>query len=304
MKIAIAGAGAVGCHYGSLLQQAGCEVTFLARGAHLEALRQEGLRHTSLEWERCLALEVSDDPVIVEACDVVLFTCKTTGLIAICRQLASHVAEGALLVTLQNGVEAPDIVGGFFPGHDIVAGSAFIGARIEAPGHVVHSAAGHLRLGMWRQENTDAMARLEALLALFCQAGVDAKSVKDVRQLLWNKMIWNCGFNAITALTRRYARDIAGEAETGELALEAMHETAAVARVLGVNLLEDAAERQLEITKSVGQVKTSMWQDVEQGRPTEIEAMNGHVAALAGELGLAAPVNRMLAILIRALEVT
>ena len=302
MKIAIAGAGAVGCHYGGMLKAAGFDVAFLARGAQLEALRRSGLRHTSLEWERCLELMVSDNPSVVESCDVVLFTCKTTGLVAMCRQLSGHVAEGALLATLQNGVEAPDIVAGHFSGHDIVAGSAFIGARIESPGHVIHSAAGHLRLGLWRDERGDAAARLEELLALFCQAGVDAKAVKDVRQLLWNKMIWNCGFNAITALTRRYARDIAGEAETGELALAAMHETAAVARALGVNLLEDAAERQLEITKSVGQVKTSMWQDIEQSRPTEIEAMNGYVAATAGRLGMEAPVNRLLTTLVRALE--
>jgi len=302
MKIAIAGAGAIGCHYGGMLRASGFDVVFLARGAHLEALRQAGLRHTSLEWERCLELMVSDNPAIAESCDVVLFTCKTTGLVAMCRQLAGHVAEGALLATLQNGVEAPDIVAAHFPGHEIIAGSAFIGARIEAPGHVVHAAAGHLRLGIWREDGGDAAARLEELVALFCQAGVDARTVKDVRQLLWNKMIWNCGFNAITALTRRYARDIAGEAETAGMALAAMRETAAVARALGVNLLADAAERQLEITKSVGQVKTSMWQDIEQARPTEIEAMNGYVASAAERLGLEAPVNRMLAILVRALE--
>ena len=299
MKIAVAGAGAVGCHYGSLLQQAGNEVVFLARGAHLAAIRESGLRHRSLEWERLIQLEASDDPAIVSDCDFILMTCKTTGLEGMCRLLAGHVAERAVMVTLQNGVEAPDIVAGHFPGHGIIAGSAFIGARIESPGHIVHSAAGHLRLGVWAGEAATELARLTEL---FCQAGVDAKVVKDVRQLLWYKLVWNCGFNAITALTRRYARDIAGEAETAELAMAAMRETVAVASASGVDVAADAAERQLEITRGVGQVKTSMWQDIEQGRPTEIDAMNGYVASAAEDLGLEAPVNRMLTALIGALE--
>lgn len=303
MKLAVAGAGAVGCHYGSLLQQAGADVVFLARGSHLDAIRQSGLRHSSLEWERQLQLEASDDPAIVGGCDVILLSCKTTGLEQMCRQLAGHVADEAMLVTLQNGVQAPDLVGEMFPGHSIVAGSAFIGARIETAGHVVHSAAGHIRLGLWRQGQAgDVQSGLNDLLGMFSDAGVDAKIVRDVRQLLWNKLLWNCGFNAITALTRRYARDVAKDAETAAMALAAMREAGALAARLGVTLSEEAADKQLEITKGVGTVKTSMWQDIEQGRPTEIDALNGYVADRAGEVGLEAPVNRMLTALVKALE--
>ena len=303
MKLAVAGAGAVGCHYGSMLQQAGCEVVFLARGAHLAAMRQFGLRHSSLDREEMLRVQASDDPAMVSDCDLILLTCKTTGLEALCRQLAGHVPAGATLVTLQNGVQAPDMVSDHFPDHAILAGSAFIGARLEAPGHVVHSAAGHIRLGLWRQGGAgDAESDLNQLLDLFSAAGVDAKGVRDVRQLLWNKMLWNCGFNAITALARCYARDVAGNAETAEMALAAMQETARLAVELGVTLPQDAAEKQLEVTRRVGLVKTSMWQDIEQGRATEIDALNGYVADVAKECGREAPVNRMLAALVRVLE--
>lgn len=303
MKLAVAGAGAVGCHYGSMLQQAGCEVVFLARGAHLQAIRDFGLRHRSAGRETTLSLQAGDDPAIVRGCDVIFLSCKTTGLRALCRQLAGHVSGHALLITLQNGVQAPDIVSELFPGHAVVAGSAFIGARIEAPGHIVHSAAGHLRLGPWRQYAAgDIEGRLSELIGRFSAAGVDARRVGDVRQLLWNKMLWNCGFNAITALTRRYARDIAREAETAAMALAAMRETAGLAAGLGVKLPPDAAEKQLAITANIGPVKSSMWQDIEQARPTEIEDLNGYVAGTAAGLGLEAPVNRMLTALIRALE--
>lgn len=303
MKIAIAGAGAVGCHYGSLLQQAGCEVAYLGRGPHLQAMQRSGLRHKSMDQQWDIYVQADDSPAIVANANVVIITCKTTGLDDVCRQLVDSVPANALLVTLQNGVQAPDIVAEYFPDQSIIAGSAFIGVRIEAPGHVVHSAAGHVRLGLWQHpDDPDIESKLESLLSYFQQAGVDARRVADTRQLLWNKMLWNCGFNAITALTRRYARDIANEESTALLALAAMLETVSLASMLGVNLPEYAAEKQLALSKNLGPLKTSMWQDIEQSRPTEIDAMNGYISDTASELGLKTPANRMLATLVRALD--
>ncbi len=303
MKIAIAGAGAIGCHYGSLLQQTGCDVVFLARGAHLQAMQTAGLRHKSMDRQWDIPVQADENPAIVAGANVVIITCKTTSLDKMCRQLVDNVPANALLVTLQNGVQAPDTVAKYFPDHSIIAGSAFIGARIEAPGHVVHSAAGHIRLGLWQHNNDpDIEPKLESLLSYFQQAGVDARRATDAKQLLWNKMLWNCGFNAITALTHRYARDIANEESTAELALAAMQEAVLLAGVMGVNLPEHAAEKQLAISQKLGPVKTSMWQDIEQSRPTEIDAMNGYISDTADELGCKVPVNRMLTILVRALD--
>jgi len=303
MKIAIAGAGAVGCHYGSLLQQTGCEVVFLARGSHLQVMQTAGLMHKSMDRQWDIPVQADCDPAIVAGANVVIITCKTTGLDDMCRQLVDTVPANALLVTLQNGVQAPDIVAKYFPDQSIVAGSAFIGVRIEAPGHVVHSAAGHIRLGLWQHpHDLDIESKLESLLSYFQQVGVDARRVADAKQLLWNKMLWNCGFNAITALTRRYARDIANEEATATLALVAMQETVSLARTLGVNLPEYAAEKQLALSKNLGPVKTSMWQDIEQDRPTEIDAMNGYILDTADELGHKVPANRILATLVRALD--
>lgn len=303
MKVAIAGAGAIGCHYGSLLQQSGCDVAFLARGQHLQAMQKAGLRHKSMDRQWDISVQADENPAIVAGSNVVIITCKTTGLDEMCRQLAGNIPANALLVTLQNGVQAPDTVAEYFPGHSIIAGSAFIGARIEAPGYVVHSAAGHIRLGIWKHhDDPDIESKLESMLSHLQQAGVDARRVADAKQLLWNKMLWNCGFNAITALTRRYARDIANDVSTAALALAAMQETVSLAAAMGVSLPEHAAEKQLAISKKLGPVKTSMWQDIEQGRATEIDAMNGYITDIADELGRKAPANRMLATLMRALD--
>jgi len=299
MKFLIAGAGAIGSHYGSVLQQAGLEVALLGRGEHLAAMQSAGLRHESLGIEKLVAVQADSDPSIAAGADVIVLTCKNTGLDAMCRELQPYVRPEAVLLTLQNGVTAPDVVRNYFPSHTILAGSAFIGARVEVPGYVIHSAAGHLRLGHWHGPHHLA---LQVVVDAFADAGVDCESVDDPRWLLWHKMLWNCGFNAITALTRRFARDIARDPQTSALVHEAMEEVRSVAMALGIHLEEKDVEKQLQVTRELGPVKSSMWQDIEAGRMTEIDAMNGHVVEQARIVGLQAPVSSMLTTLMHALE--
>jgi len=299
MKIGVAGAGAVGCHYASLLHQAGVDVALLARGAHLRALQTDGLKHESMGKVTTVHMPASDDAAIFEGCDAVLITTKNTALAQICAQIGPHLAEHALLVTLQNGVRAPGIVAQALPEHPVAAGSAFIGVRIQAPGYVIHSAAGFVRLAAW---NAHAAEPLQQLVAALEQAGVDAAVEADARVMLWTKMLWNCGFNAITALTRRYARDIANDADMARWVEAAMREAVAVARAEGVMLSDDAVARYLQVSRGMGEVKTSMWQDMEHGRATEIADMNGQIVELAARHAIEVPVNALLTSLIRAAE--
>ncbi len=302
MKIGIAGAGAVGCHYGSLLQQAGSDVVYLARGEQLVALKENGLTHIANENRVRLHVQASGDASILDGCDVLLITCKTTALEQLCMQIAPVVNGEMLLVTMQNGVTAPDMVACCFPGSPLVAASAFIGVRVEKPGVIIHSAAGHVRLGWWQQKSEHASLMLKSLIAAWRLSAVDAQEVADMESMLWHKMLWNCGFNAITALTRCYAKDIAADEDSVRWVRAAMQEVVAVADGSGVTLPDDAIEQHLDLTMKAGPVKSSMWQDIEHGRPTEIEAMNGFVAIKARELGLEAPVNDMLTALIRIAE--
>ena len=305
LKVGIAGAGAVGCHYGSLLQQAGLDLVYLARGEQLAALQENGLTHISNGKSVELKIQASDDPSILKDCDLLLLTCKTTALNELCQQLLPVINSGTVLLTMQNGVTAPDQVALFFPKNPMLAASAFIGVRVERPGVVVHSAAGHVRMGHWGMSGESsgaASAVLEQLIAAWERSGVDAGKVSDMKSMLWHKMLWNCGFNAMTALTRCYARDIATDEDSVRWVRVAMQEAIDVARAESVQLPEDAIEQHLALTMKAGPVRTSMWQDMEHGCPTEIEAMNGFVAQKAQELGLEAPVNDLLASLIRAAE--
>ncbi len=298
MRIGFAGAGAIGCHYGSRLFQAGFDVQLLARGAHLAALQARGLRHESGAVVRNVPLPASGDAAALAECAVVLLSCKITALPALLAAL--RLRPDALLVTLQNGVEAPDLVAQACPGHAVAAGSAFIGARLEHPGHLIHSAAGGLRLGLWRAGS--GSEHLDVLLQAFAEAGVPIGQTRDPQAMLWRKLLWNCGFNAITAISRRFAREIAADARTLAVVRRAMEETVAVGGALGVAI--DAADiaAHIETTLTMGPVKTSMWQDIEAGRPTEIDFLNGYIVRQADALGLAADTNRTLAALVQAIE--
>jgi len=140
------------------------------------------------------------------------------------------------------------------------------------------------------------------LIQAWMKSGVDAAEPEDVHVMLWHKMMWNCGFNAITALTRRYAKDIASEHDTARWVSDAMLETLHVAKAMGVELPQEVIEQHIALTLKAGEVKTSMWQDMEHGRPTEIAAMNGYVVKQAKTLGLETPVNDLLTSLIRAAD--
>jgi len=284
------------------MTQAGVDVVCLARGEHLKAMRERGLLHISNGKERRVMLAADDDPAVLAGADIILLTCKMTTLTSLLGDIRAHLGEDVLIVTLQNGVQAPAMAADILSGHSVAAASAFIGVRIESPGIVVHSAAGGMQAGMHACRSGDAESQLDALLQALNDAGVDARRQDNVSRMLWRKMLWNCGFNALTALTCRYARDIAVDPETRAIALAAMRETLHVAQALGVIVDDEDIDRHMRATAAMGLVKTSMWQDIERGRPTEVAYMNGYVAERASEAGGEAAVNRLLTAMVHARE--
>lgn len=300
MRIGIAGAGAVGCHYGSLLQQAGHELAYLARGEHLAALRRNGLLHVSNGQETRLKVRADSDAALLAGCDAILLTGKMTDFPALLAGIGSHIRQDALLLTLQNGVAAPELACSAFPENAVAAGTAFIGARIERPGMVVHSAAGGIRMGHWQAGPGERY--FQPLLAVLSDAGVAVREEPDPRLMLWRKLLWNVGFNPITAITRRFARDMAADAGTLKLVRAAMAEAVSVAQAAGVALDDEDIAKHVQVTLQMGPVKTSMWQDIERGRPTEIDFLNGIVVQKGREFGVPVPVNEMLCTLVHAIE--
>lgn len=300
MKIGFLGAGAVGCHYGSKLQQAGVDVLLLARGAHLQAMLSHGLKHESEGVCRDIAIAATGAIERLRTCSVLVLSCKMTGLNAMLDEMQGNIADGALLVTLQNGVQAPAMVAAAFPDHAVVAGTAFIGARLEQPGFVKHTAAGGVRMGLWQGGGGEEyVARLMDACVV---AGVPARMDDDPEAMLWRKLLWNCGFNAITAITRRYAREMAADDGTLEMVRQAMVETVALAQARGIGLDAADMDKHIDVTLAMGPVKTSMWQDIDAGHKTEVDFLNGYVAAESVAMHLSAPVNQCLTTLVHAIE--
>jgi len=300
MKIGFAGAGAIGCHYGSKLQQAGFDVLLLARGAHLKALQRHGLKHESEGVTQTIALTATYDFEALRHCSIIIISCKMTGLAAMLIDLQAVVSPQTLLVSLQNGVEAPDHIAAAFPHHSIIAGTAFIGARLENPGHVIHSAAGGIRLGLWQQGPVDHL--LPCLVESFQTADVPARIDAEPAAMLWRKLLWNCGFNALTAITRRYASSMVEHNETRHIIEQAMQETLTLAQIRGIPIDQEDINKHLQITLAMGPVKTSMWQDIEAGHPTEVDFINGYIVHQMEQHHGDAATNRMLTSLIHAIE--
>ncbi|ATX81189.1 ketopantoate reductase [Mariprofundus ferrinatatus] len=300
MRVVFAGSGAVGSHYGSRMQQAGNEIIYLARGAHLEALQKYGLLHESEGRRLSLKVHAGCAPDLAAGADVVVFSSKMTGLEDLIETVKGSITPDSLLVTLQNGIEAPDWVAKAFPDNAVAAGSAFIGARLEAPGHVIHSAAGGIRLGLWQ---CGAGEHQLCGLVEQLQAGhVPARIDDDPAAMLWRKLLWNTGFNAITAISRRFAREMCESEELLAIVQAAMRETVAVALAEGIDIGEQDILRHIDATLMMGPVKTSMWQDIEAGHLTEVDYLNGVVVRRGAGHDIATPVNRMLTALVHAVE--
>ncbi|MDX8376635.1 MAG: ketopantoate reductase family protein [Mariprofundales bacterium] len=295
LQILIAGAGAVGCHYGILLQQVGCDVHFLARGQHLHDMQQYGLSHISNSQQKTVSVHASDNYSVANTADVILLCSKMTTLTDMLQQLKPYTRTSTLLVSLQNGVQAPEIITQIIPDNAYVAGSAFIGVRIEKPTKVLHTAAGGLRLGLWQKgcgaKHIPKLATMIKKAAIPLQLADNRTAVEFI---LWRKMLWNCGFNAITALTRNYARQIALDEQYSRIVTALMHETMLEAQAQNIGLRPDDITKTIAHTANMDEVKTSMWQDASSNRPNEIDWLNGYISKQAEQRGQSAPANKSL----------
>jgi 2-dehydropantoate 2-reductase len=301
MRILTIGAGGVGGYLGARLTQAGCDVSFVARGAHGRALREQGLlvRGSSGEERVRLAHLVEHPRELEGPFDVVLVAVKSADLHDACDELQRLIAPDGVVLPLLNGLSSEDVVASYVGAQRTLAAVAYMSAGILEPGVVY--AHGNTRVGLaaYRPGQESWLARLEQA---FSAAQVPVRTHTDYRAMLWEKMVWNAPFNAICALTRRRAGVVA--ARVPELVRAAMREVIQVARADGVQLPDVIADAMLQVTRTdYPDTEPSMLQDVRAGRATEVEILQGAVAERGAALGVATPVMRTLAELIRGLTI-
>ena len=297
MKVAVVGAGAVGCYYGGMLARAGVAVTLIGRPAHVDAVRRDGLRLTTAFFDEHVRVAASTDVAAVAGAGLVLVCVKSTDTASTAAALAAHLGPDAVVMSLQNGVDnAPRMQAAL--GRPVASAVVYVATEMDGPGHVRHKGRGELVIP------SDIRGTLASagIVALFARAGVPVELSDNVVGALWGKLLLNCGYNAISAITDiPYGRMVTlpGVARTVH---DAVTECLAVVAALGVTIPGDVWASVERIATSMPAQVSSTCQDLRRGKPTEIDHLNGFVVREGERLGVATPLNRALWALVKALE--
>ncbi|PLZ03877.1 2-dehydropantoate 2-reductase [Burkholderia sp. WAC0059] len=293
MKVAVMGAGAVGCYYGGMLARAGHDVVLIGRPQHVEAIAGHGLRLEAQSFDEQVPLSASTEPAAVEGAQLVLFCVKSTDTESAGASIKPHLEHDALVLTLQNGVDNAVRLRTVIA-TEVAAAVVYVATEMAGPGHVRHHGRGELVI-----EPSDASGTIAAALVA---AGVPTEISPNVRGALWAKLILNCAYNALSAIARLpYGRLVQGEG-VGAAMNDVVAECLAVAKADGVSVPGDVDAAVRRIAETMQGQYSSTAQDLMRGKRTEIDHLNGYVARRGEALGVPTPANRMLHTIVRLLE--
>ena len=285
------GSGGTGGYFGGLLARAGEEVTFIARGAHLEALRMQGLTVKSrLAGEFTLPVQATDTPNEVGPVDLILFCVKTYDTDTAAESIRPLIGAETMLLSLQNGVENAERIAQI-AGHNSGLGAvAYVVSAMEAPGAIAQTAGpGRIILG---ELAGGTSARVERLQSVLQRAEIAAEVHPDVRIAIWQKFLFICAFSGVTALTRVPIGAILVDSVTHDLFRGTLEEAEAVARTSGIELPEDCVEQALATAEAVEPWgRGSMYHDLANGLRLELEALNGEVVRRGDQHDIHTPLN-------------
>lgn len=294
LRVAVMGAGAVGCYFGGMLARAGHHVTFVARPQHVEAIQRDGLRMETRTFDEHVRLQATSEAGGARDADVVLFCVKSMDTEDAGRQLAPFLRPETLLLCLQNGVDNADRLRTVLPEHEVAAAVVYVATEMAGPGHLKHHGRGELVI-----EPARASERVAQALAA---AGVPTEISPNVRGALWLKLILNCAYNAISAITQLpYGPAVQGEG-IRDVMRDVVDECMAVAKAEGVQLPADPHALTRKLVESMPTQYSSTAQDLARGKPTEIDFLNGYVVRRGQQLGIATPANRVLWALVKLME--
>jgi len=294
LSFAIMGAGAVGCFYGGMLARAGVPVTLIGRAVHVQAIRQQGLRLQMQSFDEVVHPHASDQPEALAQADVVLLAVKSTDTEATGAQMRPFLKPGALVLSLQNGVDNADRLRAVLPGVDVAATAVYVAAEMAGPGHLRHHGRGELII----EPGPRSAAVAQALQA----AGVPTQVSSRVRDVLWTKLVINCAYNGLSAVGQVAYGELMQRAGMTEVQHDLVAECRAVAAADGVTLPDDLEASVRAIAQSMATQMSSTAHDLRRGKPTEIDYLNGHVVRRGDALGVPTPANRMLWEAVKLLE--
>lgn len=291
MRIAVIGAGGVGGYFGARLALAGNDVTFVARGRHLEAIRGDGLRVTSEATPMHVAdARAVDDPTSIGAVDAVLLCVKLWDVEAAAHAIRPLLSDDGVVIPFQNGIDAPALVSDAVGAQHVLGGIAYIAASIESPGVIRHvGTMARMRVGAFDGVRADAAQRFVSTASA---AGIEIALAPDIRTALWEKFVFLSALSGTTCLTRQPLGVIRSDPRMRSTFEAILRETWSVGRARGAALADDFVSRQLAVAETLPyEMRASMLHDLTAGNRLEAPWLCGAISRLGRASGVPTPVN-------------
>ena len=293
MHVVVFGAGAVGCYYGGMLARAGHHVTLIGRAHHVQAIERQGLRLQTTTFDEYVPLHASTNASAAGQADVVLCCVKSGQTIDAGHALAPHLKSEAQVLSLQNGVGNAQRLAEVLQ-RDVVPAVVYVATEMAGDGHVQHHGRGELVLG--------PSANSEALAHTLTQAAIPSTVSAEVEQALWTKLVINCVYNPLSALTNMPYGLMVQQAQMPHVMRALFDECLAVAHAEGVALSPDLWDSVLGLAQGMAHQRSSTAQDLNLGKATEIDFINGEILQRGARHGIATPVNQTMVTLVHAAE--
>ena len=291
MKIVIMAAGGVGGYFGARLAAAGENVHFVARGAHLDAIRKHGLYVESAFGDLHIKdAQATDDPATIGPVDVVLFAVKLWDSETAAEACKPLISENTALIMLQNGIDGVSRLAPILGAKHVVGGVSLISSFIGQPGTIRHN--GNFARLQFGEADGHESARLGAFIAACKDANVDADLMPDIELAQWRKFVFLVGLSGATAVTRQSIGPVLADAESRQMLINLMEETAVIGRARGIALDADFTQGRLTYAEALPPgMKASMLNDLENGKRLELDWLAGEVSRLGQELAIPTPAN-------------
>lgn len=285
------GSGGVGGYFGARLAHGGADVTFIARGPHLQAMEANGLAiEGAYQPIHIPKVKATDDPSTIGPVDMILFSVKLWDTEDAARSLLPIVKPQTGIISFQNGVQKDDTLRRVFGADAVLGGVAYMATTIGRPGVIAQT--GPMQRMIFAEYDGRPSARADALLAAARQGGINVEISDDIRRAIWEKYVFLVGLSGSTTTLRLPLGPIRGHPRTRQLLFELMRETVAVGRAQGANLPEDYAEQRLAFADTLpSDMTSSMHHDLDRGRPLEVAWLSGGVADMGAALGVPTPAN-------------
>lgn len=293
MKVAVMGAGAVGCYYGGMLARAGHDVVLIARPQHVEAIRGRGLFMDTTTFQEHVSVRASTEASAVQGAELILCCVKSTDTQGAAAAMAEHLAPDALVLSLQNGVDNAERLQAALP-QKVAPAVVYVATEMAGPGHVKHHGRGELVVGP--DTFSDDQARQ------FAAAGIPIQVSDNVAGALWSKLILNCAYNALSAIAQTPYGQLWQAEGVQAVMRDVVAECLAVAQAEGIMIPGNTWDAIVRIAETMPGQYSSTAQDLARHKPSEIDHLNGYIVRKGAAKGVPTPANRVLHTLVKLME--